>query len=113
MTIDWRRYGLSRCILKTFTDITSRNIVQVWLKNCLFQTCATKERGGGHDVSWIITFLLILFIFKTLRSSFGTQVRLEEHKRKKELENILDSHIDALRQSSGSTHDLFNNILRS
>ena len=48
-----------------------------------------------------------------LRLSFGSQFRLDEQKRQKELENLLDSHIEALRKSSGTVDNILghnNNI---
>lgn len=41
-----------------------------------------------------------------IRLSLGTQFRLDEQKRKKELENLLDSHIDALKKSTANV-DMF------
>lgn len=39
---------------------------------------------------------------KNYRLSFGSQLRLDEQKRKKELENLLESHIETLRKSTGN-----------
>ena len=47
-----------------------------------------------------------LFFLKQIRLSFGTQFRLDENKRKKELENLLDSHIEALRKSTGPADNI-------
>lgn len=48
-----------------------------------------------------------------IRLSLGSQFRMDDQKRKKELENLLDSHIEALKKSTYNRNDLETDFIKA